>query len=541
MLRTLQLYIFREMGKTFALTLLGLTAVLSMGGGVLNMIRLDEVTLQELLKLMTLVLPVAATLTLPVATMYSAAATYGRLAADNELTACRSSGINILSLLWPTVLLSLVSAVVTFGCLNFLIPNLVRNLDEIVAADLETIIRQRLNNPGQALPGLGRYRLYTEAFDIQTEGKNSHITLTGVVFMEMGDDEVVRVGTASPVDFLIDRSAGRPKLSGMMNNVRYYDRKNDDFMEVHQFELPTAEIPFALPQRIKFLNLPDLYFFRKKPTEWVDVREAFESFRLNVGRAMTYAHIVNGLALGEAVKLDLPGGKYELRCGEGSKPGAVQVQPDGSLLVPGPVVVERQDRESRTFTAERATIEIAPADSLAACQVLIDLYDKVQAPDFGQLPQAVRPRDSFRLKPAEVPAEVVSAVEKLDDNALLSPQLPVSGDVRIQAKRLELTEEIDGTVRKITGVLHQRFSFTASVFALGLLAAALGILFSQSQLLVSVGISMIPGALVLVTILMGKQLTEKAGTGLIGLGIMWGGLALVAALDGWLLLRKVRR
>jgi len=68
-------------------------------------------------------------LTLPIAALFSAASTYGRLSADNEFVACRSSGINIHVLFMPALVLSLFSALVTFVFINFVIPGMVRNLN----------------------------------------------------------------------------------------------------------------------------------------------------------------------------------------------------------------------------------------------------------------------------------------------------------------------------------------------------------------------------------------------------------------------------
>ena len=63
-----------------------------------------------------------AALTLPIAVLFSATVTYGRLSADNEFVACRSSGINMHVLFLPTVVLSFVSACVTFVLINFVMP-----------------------------------------------------------------------------------------------------------------------------------------------------------------------------------------------------------------------------------------------------------------------------------------------------------------------------------------------------------------------------------------------------------------------------------
>ena len=44
---TIQRYIFREMSKAFVLAAIALTGVLGLGGGVMNMIKLGEVTADE--------------------------------------------------------------------------------------------------------------------------------------------------------------------------------------------------------------------------------------------------------------------------------------------------------------------------------------------------------------------------------------------------------------------------------------------------------------------------------------------------------------
>ena len=159
---TIQRYIFREMSKAFVLAAIALTGVLGLGGGVMNMIKLGEVTPLQLFRLIALLLPLAAAMTLPIAALFGAAATYGRLSADNEFVACRSSGINLHVLFFPTLVLSLVSAGLSFGLTNFVIPGMVRNLEELVKADIGMLAQQRLNRPSGL--SLGRnHRITAEA------------------------------------------------------------------------------------------------------------------------------------------------------------------------------------------------------------------------------------------------------------------------------------------------------------------------------------------------------------------------------------------
>jgi lipopolysaccharide export LptBFGC system permease protein LptF len=83
----LQRYVFREMGKTLLLAIVGLTVTFSLGGGLLNMIRLGEATPSQFTRLLALLIPLAAAMTLPVAALFAATAAYGRLSADNEFVA----------------------------------------------------------------------------------------------------------------------------------------------------------------------------------------------------------------------------------------------------------------------------------------------------------------------------------------------------------------------------------------------------------------------------------------------------------------------
>ena len=67
-------------------------------------------------------------------------------------------------------------------------------------------------------------------------------------------------------------------------------------------------------------------------------------------------------------------------------------------------------------------------------------------------------------------------------------------------------------------------------------AAALGRLLRSRR-----GQLAIPSLFVIVTIIMGRQLTQNAGTTIIGIAAIWGGIVLVGGVDVWTLTRLVRR
>jgi len=225
--RTLHRYIFVELIKTFLLATVALTVVLSLGGGVMNMIKLGEVTPDQLVNLLLIVMPVAAALTLPMAALFASAATYGRMAADNEFVACRSGGINIITLFLPAATLGAFAAVVTFTFSSFVIPGMIRNLNELIGADLGKIIQQRLNRPRGLTLG-GPYRIFADQTRIDAS-RPDFISLERVAFLEVDGEEWVRYGTAQEVQLDFTREENRIRVAGTMIEPSFYDRREKRF------------------------------------------------------------------------------------------------------------------------------------------------------------------------------------------------------------------------------------------------------------------------------------------------------------------------
>ena len=89
--------------------------------------------------------------------------------------------------------------------------------------------------------------------------------------------------------------------------------------------------------------------------------------------------------------------------------------------------------------------------------------------------------------------------------------------------------------------MHSRLAFSVSVFVLVILAAALGIIFRGAHVLTAFGIAFVPALFVIVTIVAGRQMAEKAGTTTAGLLLLWSGIAVVGGVDAWVLLKVLRR
>jgi len=526
----LQKYIFREMGKTFLLTAAALTGVLGLGGGVLQMIHLGEVTAWQLLRLMGLVLPVAVALTLPVAALFSAAATYGRLSADNEFTACRSSGINLHFLFLPTIVLSLVSATVTFAFINFLIPGLVRNLAEFAASDAGSMIRQRLNRPKGLTLG-GKYRIYADdtSFDIQNQ---QSISLHRVAFVEVDKEteEWIRYGTARQVNLGFERTESGARASGVMLGLSFYDRRAGRFAEVAQQDIPANEVKNLVPAEIKFLNLLELFHFGADPGAWHQVASKFDHVRTAMARRWTYDTIEADWKPDQRFTLEGSTVRYEVRAAR-----LARLPRDAGLQFTDVTVDEQRDGQRTTYTAKEATLDVTRGDTLEECGVRLEALTVRVGEGDGSVNRAKYSFDPVPLDPAVVKRATAGSLDEL-----LGMKGTDADDVLTQ-RVVDAREMLGNITRRIAATISERIAFSVSVLFLVILGAVLGIVYRGAHIVVAFGISFVPTLLVIITIVTGRQLACNETTHVAGLALIWSGLIVVAILDGWMLTRVLRR
>jgi len=526
----LQRYILREMGKVFLLTAIAMTGVIGLGGGVLKVIKLGEMTPGQLAWLMALLLPVAAALTLPIAALFSASATYGRFSADNEFVACRSSGIDMRLLFLPTLALSLASATVTFLFISFLIPGMVRNLNEFVGTDVGAMIQQRLKRPKGITLG-GRYRITADNAVMDPSDRNG-VVLQRVSFVEVDDQEWVRFGSAHEISLRFDRLDDRLRVWGWMNGLSYYDRRDERFGDIARQDIPPNELPTLVPLEIKFLNLWQLLHFWRNPDDWREVRAETDRLRLALGRRALYEDLFT--AWNDADGWVLDDGHVRLAIRSPSKP--LRIPRDGGIELVSPTIEEVANGRSRTVRADRAVLELSRGDSLEESVIQIEAYGARVSAEGTSAGRA-----KLSLVPAAPPQALIDSVARLSTAELMNPA-PDASDQDPLAKRRAQAAGVRGeVVRKIAATICERFAYSASVFVLVILGAALGVVFRGAQVVTAFGISFLPALLVIVLIVMGKQMAQNAPTHVGGLTVMWGGIVFIAALDVWFLTKVVRR
>ena len=491
---TLQWYVTKELLKTFVLTAIGLTLVFSLGGGMFNMIRADVLTAVQLGRILAFVVPVATTLTLPVAALFSAAMVYGRLSADNEFNACRASGINVQRLLIPAIALGLFTAAFTFIFSNFVIPGFIGGLEQVVRKDLQKTVVQTLRARGY-IEYAGQYVIHPDSFRVY-EGKVSlvdpskptddYVELLGAAFVMMEQGQLIRYGTTPRVvvRFEMPQGATDPTVFAYMTDVRLYDQPRRQFYQLGEQRLGPFPIPWRFTRKVKWMNLPELLYYREHPWELPEIEERLPHLRDLVRKYLFYQTLTDSLKSPErAYRFGTAQRGYEVR--------AASVPVDatsGQPRLEKPVVRQWWDGVRRTFRAGSGTIAVDRSFGDEAPSVFIKLGNDVSFADDVDPDKVIR-RASVELEPLPIPQDVMERAAAITDADLLDSRRPLGLSPRIDDARVSIAEGQRGLMRKILGELHSRTAFSVSVLVLLVLGAALGIIFRGGQMLTAFAVS----------------------------------------------------
>ncbi|MGA2173631.1 MAG: LptF/LptG family permease [Verrucomicrobiota bacterium] len=226
-MKTLHLYLTRQMLATLGMTVFVVTFVLLLGNvikEILNLLVNRQATLSLALHGILLLIPYVLAFSLPIGMLTAALLVFGRFSADQELMAARASGISLVSLITPILLLSVaVSGLCAW--LNFDIAPASR------MAYKELLFRASAKNPSDILrPGepvpLGNYTILVGKKD-GTNLENVIVTKwtrtgelkewlqgpTGTLFSDPARKQII-LTVHSAQGWFHETNGWEPKLSG---------------------------------------------------------------------------------------------------------------------------------------------------------------------------------------------------------------------------------------------------------------------------------------------------------------------------------------
>ncbi len=186
MIWKLHKYVTKDLIKSGLLAAVAFTLVMT-GFAIIEPLRKQGLAAGQVLRLFWYLLPVMMSLTLPIAALLAATMVYGRFSMDNELTACRASGVSVYALLKPALALGGVLALATLLLSNWVAPVMLRRGEEVGKANLQQLIFQNLRSKGHVkFPGGGWKSNQPELAGMDHDDLLDYVHADGVFYCDHG-------------------------------------------------------------------------------------------------------------------------------------------------------------------------------------------------------------------------------------------------------------------------------------------------------------------------------------------------------------------
>ncbi|MDD4891344.1 MAG: LptF/LptG family permease [Phycisphaerae bacterium] len=557
MLYTLHSYIGRELAKVFAIAAISLTVVLSLGG-LLKPLRDQGVSAVQLFQLLAYVFPVMMTFSLPVAALLSTTLVYGRLSADNELTACRASGISMWALVMPGIALGVVVMFCNLMLSNWFIPRCAQRAEHVVRQDLQEILYNKLKHDGELRYGR-QFVVTAERVEKTGDGR---MVLGSPSITELAQGRKARTTPEPPAQItwcrtatlVLDQEAGTVTIVPRdAVGVRWGEASVPFRAEEAAIQLPLGSIT---KDEVSFKTYGELMALRARPEEFYRVDKLFDQCRQLGVQKLLYDEMYQTLH-------DRSGGgymmKYEDRLPDldgpaGTAPGGVvlrdvRVQADHAEWLKankpedGLSLGLENDPESKVtftllgepvngrapervqYTAKRAKMLVSMRDAKLGPMVDVEFIGDYTRKDLAT--GAVAHDANRRM------------IERLLPDARLAQQ--VNGMTRKELESLPLTQNLRRAVksevarleRDIMAELNSRGAFAVAGLVLVMLGAALGVIFRSGHVLVAFGVAAIPALIAILMVVMGNKIATSSSSSIQQLGVLfiWSGNILTAGLD----------
>jgi len=528
MVFTLHRYIFRELIKVFVPSVVALTLILSLGS-ILRPVQEYGVGPRQVVHLMGYFLPIALTFVLPMAALFAAALIYGRFASDNELDACRASGISLLTLVYPGLALAIIVAIANLILSFYVVPTFVHRAESSLKADAKQILFRNIQRKGYyKLPPEGQYIIYADQANLQKD------TLSGVVVAEVKNNKIKKVTTAESTKINFNPHERFNEVQITSYNTYQTGAEDEGWFYAETLQL-RMEFGSLLGDDIKFKKIDEMKKIRD-----VDLTSFYPIAKLARETYVQFTAELLAEDIADKTTND-PGSFYKLhsgeklveftagRCGIGD---GKEVELSGKVEVIEYDVVSKQ--RLRALQCSKALLHLE-GDEIAPT-LTMELYNPSWRQAEGSEALAM---GWLRIRGLIMPEAVSYSVNKfatedgLDAKKLASDSsaLKKGQSLKLRGLQNKLQTKIQNTLAEIDAEIHSRLVFGIGCVSLIMIGIGLGIILRGGHLLSAFGASSMPAALLILCIMMGKNITKnpKVQTSS-GILMMWGGLVVLSLL-----------
>ena len=558
MSRTLFWYIFKDLLRIFFLTSCALAGIMSFGG-LLRPLTEHGLNAGQAARMLTYFMPAMTTYSLPVAALFATTVVYGRLAADNEITAMRAAGIAyhpLGGIATPAMVLGLTVALISLLFLCFIVPVATLKVEQVIYSNLARLIANEIErqhyirfegttifaqeaavaeddprHPDEQMVRLGGLMI------IAYEKPDPRVPRAEVMYVPrefyLAKEAMVFIRRNSSGDFTIEAKLVDP---GGVSFPRTFIGTKATQGGVRETQYGPMGIESLIREQTKFMDIRRLHELA------VDLGKS-RRVQGEVGKIVRVAQeeqflsrVADKLAVkeGGTFHFDAGGEQYDLE----SRAGAQLGMRGGRLVIaPGRLIQVRNGKADFTWDATEIELSATPVgdDSMAVKVLLRDVT--------AQTPEGPTQRLDFtRQFSTPLPPDLKGLEDHDVDYYRMLP------DIRADQKA-PLERELIRVGNGVQSELHSRCSFALSCLILVIVGCCLGMMFKSGNFLTAFALSVIPALVCIALIVAGQHTCENVPYKLdnfqnplhFGLAMIWSGNAVVLALAvalGWRLQRQ---
>lgn len=255
--------IFWELCKVFVISLLGITGILLMASIIAEASQ-QGLGPAQILGAIPLLIPSTLPYTIPATTLFTCCVVYGRLSADNEVLAIKTSGVNVLHVVKPGLVLGLIVSLITLGLYYHLIPYTHHLLREMVFRDAEKLLYSLLSKHGMVVSSSAKlpYAMFVKG----VQGKK---LLSPVFKRKNSKGQVDIVANAREADLRVDM-VNKVLLIRMRFGVLIGEDGSRGYFEDKQFDVPLGDLDRDKNRRARDMTWQELVAKRQELAEQIE-------------------------------------------------------------------------------------------------------------------------------------------------------------------------------------------------------------------------------------------------------------------------------
>jgi len=538
MVFTLQRYIFRELFRIFLLATIGLTLILNLGG-ILRPVQEYGVGPRQVVHILLYFMPITLTFVLPMAALFASALAYGRFASDNELDACRASGISMATLVYPGLILAILVAIANLLLSFHVMPYFVHLAERSLKADAKQILFRNIQRRGfYSLPPEGRFVIYADYADPKTD------SLYGIIVVQSEREGLKRIITCESARVRFDPHDRFNELQLDARKMRLMSGTDEVWVENAQSI--RQEFGSLMGDDIKFKKIEEMKQIRSNLMLFDPIAKAARDAYLQLATELLARDITRTLDASARSSYRLSGKSESVRF---AAAGCV-LQKESEIALQPPVLAEeydgRTDKLIRSLSSRKAVIYIdegrmdpASGNSVEP-QLRLDFFN-------AQVVQTEELVLHHTLSDLRLPESIRQALNSGDILQVTSPEgmasiLKGPPSPRLAGLQRVLARRIHTALVDIKGEMNSRLVFGIGCIPMILIGIGLGIVKRGGHLLSAFAASCVPAVVLIVAIISGKHVTENVGSqGVSGILVMWAGLAFLILLTAGIYSRLLRR